>query len=277
MWRWHGDQAIFHRRSRLSWPVMRQLIEAHHADIAAMDRRGGFSLLHTACLDDNAELIQFLITRDVDVDVNQICGVDRLTPLYVACVAGSVGAVRRLLALPRTQVNATGSTGSRGSSNLVIACISRNVEVVEALLGHPGVDVNMEGGNLNPLLAATIINDVALLALLLNHPAIRVNAANGTGLRPLYLASSNGYVHVVRELLRHPDIQVNATSVAGLSSLGVACNREHPSVILELLARPELSPGGIREAVTEATMRGQAEIVALLRGHRAVRRAMRGV
>ena len=116
-----------------------------------------------------------------------------------------------------------------------------------------------------------------IVALLLQHPAIQVNAA-GAGMSPLRLASMSGHAQVVRQLLRHPDIQVNAANFdGGLTHLDVACDKGHLAVMRELLGHPGLDAGSIRTALASSERRGQTAVVALLRGHRAVRRALRGV
>ena len=260
--------------------MLRQLVEVHHADIGALRADGdglGFSLLHMACRLDRTELVQLLVSAPT-INVNLACGDEglRMMPLHVACVAGPVSAVRQLLALPQIQVNAT---TSQGSSSLFLACTWQKAEVVEELLRHPDIDVNFSPApvenSLPPLALAAYMGYSAIAGLLLQHPAINVNAAGREGwMNPLCMASYEGHADVVRQLLRHPDIQVNAA--AGLSSLGIACAKEHLPVIQELLLHSGLEEGTIRTALAEAGARGQTAVVALLKGSRAVRRALRG-
>ena len=279
LWRWHGDQALFHQRSLRSMPVLRQLVEVHHADINALgaDVYGlGFSLLHIACQLDRTELVEFLISapRINMININLKCGGEGVMPLHVACMVWSTRAVRQLLALPQIQVNAA---TTQGFSSLLYACSGQKVEVVEELLRHPDIDVNLTAANVRPPLAmAANMGNSAIVALLLQHPAINVNAAPGVagGPSPLYLASKKGHAHVVRQLLGHPDIHVNG--VAGLTSLGIACSNEHLSVIRELLLHPGLEASSIRAALATAEARGQTAVVALLKGRREARRARRG-
>ena len=275
LWRWHGDQALFHRRSYLSMPVLRQLVEVHHADINALEAGEGglsFSLLHLACDLDRTELVEFLISAPI-ININLACGGDqgmKAMPLHTACIAGSVRAVQQLLALPQIQVNAA---TLEGASCLHLACIERNSEVVEELLKHPDVDVNlMTVLHAHPALSlAAVMGSSAIVALLLQHPAIDVNV--GGGRSPLSLASHKGHARVVRQLLRHPDIRVDG--VTGYTSLGIACFMEHLSVIRELLLHPGLETDNIRAALATSEERGQTAVVALLKGSRAVRRALR--
>ena len=247
LWRWHDDQALFHRCSLSSMPVLRQLVEVHHADVNAQRADGNVanSLLHIACRTGRPELAEFLISSPT-INVNLACGVDRMMPLHVACMAGSIHVVRQLLALPQIQVNAA---TPQGYSSLHIACFEQNVELVEDLLRHPDIDVNL-----------MMVLDDALLP-----PAAAVNAGRMT---PLFLASLKGYAGVVRELLRHPGIQVNGEADEGeLTSLDIACAKGQLAVIRELLGHPGLSPGSVNAALRISEALGQTAVVSLLRGH----------
>ena len=145
LWRQHGDQALFRARSLVSLPVLRQLVEVHHADINALRAAGeddlAFSLLHAASKLDWTELLELLLSAP-RININLALGEDgmNLMPLLMACMSGSVRVARRLLALPHIQVNAA---AAQGMSSLYVACDRREVAVVEALLRHPDIDVNL--------------------------------------------------------------------------------------------------------------------------------------
>ena len=261
----------------LSLAVLRQLVEVHHADVSAQGVDDGFPLLHLACNFDRAELVEFLVS-DPRTNVNLAWGDGEMTftPLQVGCAAGSVRAVKQLLALPLIRVNAV---NSQGCSCLHVACIKQRGEVVEELLRHPDIDVNFseEGSTQTPLAEAAMRGDSTIVTILLQHPAVQVNAAGIVGMSPLCVASFLGRVHVVHALLRHPGIEVNAIAPAvGVSSLGIACVKGHLDVIRELLEHPALDADSIRAAFAEAEGTGQTALVALLKGSRAVRRALRG-
>ena len=281
LWRWHGEQALFQQRSLPSMPVLRRLVEVHHADVNALKADGdglGFSLLHLACQLDRTEIVGFLISAPI-INVNLACGDAEKMPLHVACFAGSVCAVRQLLDLPQIQVNAA---TTQGISGLHLACCMQKVEVVKELLRHTDVNVNLTSTEttwspLSPMTIAAFNGNTEIMALLLRHPATNVNAAPGMagGMSPLRLACREEHAEVVRQLLRHPDIQMNIA--AGTPSLlGIACAKECLPVIRELLQHPGLEAGTIRAALAAAEARGQTAVVALLKGSRAVRRALRG-
>ena len=147
LWRQHGDQALFRARSLVSLPVLRQLVEVHHADINALRAAGeddlAFSLLHAASKLDWTELLELLLSAPrINININLALGEDgmNLMPLHMACMSGSVRVARRLLTLPQIQINAA---AAQGMSSLYVACDRREVAVVEALLRHPDIDVNL--------------------------------------------------------------------------------------------------------------------------------------
>ena len=263
-------------------PVLRQLVEVHHADINAQLEATGYgpavSLLHLACQLDRTEVVEFLISAP-GINVNLAFEQEglKVTPLHAACMAAgpSIRALRQLLAVPQIQVNAS---LSQGLSSLFMACITNRVAVVEELLRHPDVDVNLRADDdRSPLAAAAIAGHSAIVTMLLQHPAIQINAFFMLpGVTPLYLASTMGLAQVVRELLRHPDVQVNLHGPHGHTTLRAACDNGHLDVIRELLEHPALDAGSICAALTAAEGRGQGAVVALLRGSRAGRRALRG-
>ena len=276
LWRWHGNQALFRQSSLSSLPVLRQLIEVHHADINA-ERAGdnlAFSLLHIACRYDRTELMDFLFSAP-SINVNKTCADEgmKMTPLHMACIAGSVRAVRQLLALPQVLVS---TTTPQGFSCLHLACIKQRVEVVEELLRHPDVDVNlMSVGNArSPLAVAADMGDSAIVALLLQHPAINVNAAGALG-SSLHLAIDKRHMVVLRLLLQHPGILVNAPDQFGRTGLDIACEQSSLDLVAELLQHADINVNletaehGFG-ALRRAALRGNTPVVALLLKHPAI-------
>ena len=269
LWRWHGDQAFFHRRSLASMPVLRQLVEVHHADVNAQGPDESLSLLHLACEADRSELVGFLISV-LRINVNLACWEELLTPLHVACLAGSFHAVRQLLALPQIQVNAA---ASHGLSSLHLACSD---EVVEELLRHPDIDVNLMTvvNARSPLDMAAAAGGSAIVALLLQHPAINVNAAGALGIS-LHQAVIWKHPKVLRQLLRHPGIQVNALDPSGRTALFLACEQASSDLVVELLRHPDTSVNMEAPELGHCTLRFAAlrnnpAIVALLLQHPAI-------
>ena len=268
----------------------------------------GTGALQLACTTTYTEVVKELL-RHPDIDVNLAVKTDSLcaTPLSSAAARGEAEIVTLLLQHPAINVNA----GDRRGTSLHRAVRGRHVEVLRQLLRHPGIQVNeldedgkssfymacshqagemiaeflrhpdinvnlTAGGHSMSALSRVAVNgDTAAMDLLLQHPATQVNEVDVRGNTALYYACSRGKINTVRALLRHPGIEVNAAAAAAHSSLGIACAHVDLPVIRELLEQPGLSPGSIRAAFAEAEERGQTAVVALLRGSRAVRRALR--
>ncbi len=89
------------------------------------------------------------------------------------------------------------------------------------------------------------------------------------------MACLSGKHLAVRELLKHPGTRIIAADVHGDTGLTLACRFGEVAVIRELLRHPELDLDQVEDAVALAEWRGHPATAALLRGHRAVRRALR--
>ncbi len=107
------------------------------------------------------------------------------------------------------------------------------------------------------------------------HPDIQVNASDSDGWTALHGACSLGKHLAVRLLLGHPAVQANVADDQGKTGLVMACHRGHAGVVQELLQHPGLDLDRVDDAVAIARRRGHSAVVALMEGHRAVRRARR--
>ena len=269
----------------------------------------GASALQLACTAKYQEVVEELL-KHPDIDVNLAIRTDslRTTPLSFAAARGDADILALLLRHPAINVNAGDRRGTSlhlavrgrheavlqqllrhrgiqvnaldeaGKSSLFTACDLGAVALIAELLQHTDIDVNLTAGQhgISTLSVVAVNGDAATLALLLQHPATQVNAVDVRGNTALYYACLHGQVNTVRAILRHPGVEVNAAVAAAQSSLDIACVHGDMLVVRELLGCVRLSPGSIRAAITEAEERGQAAVVALLRGHRAGRRALRG-
>ncbi|KAH8078183.1 hypothetical protein JL720_9861 [Aureococcus anophagefferens] len=94
--------------------------------------------LHAACRDNDAQLVQYLIKRNADVN-RETPG---YTPLHVACRNGYLDIVRCLLAAgAKVDAEAFCIDGQLGTP-LDVACRHGHCGIAELLLGHePAVDV----------------------------------------------------------------------------------------------------------------------------------------
>ena len=213
----------------------------------------------------------------------------------------SLAVLRHLVEVHHADVNAVFCE----TSVLQAACMSEaGDDVMSYLLADPNIDVNASGNassvGIRPLYLAASNGLLHVVRQLLAHPDIQVHAPAET-LTTLHLAISRGHLEVLRELLAHPDIRLS-TVTAGMSALSYAafCNNtaavalilRHPSaqpnevlrracfrddvgILRQLLQHPGLDLSDVEQLMQDAGRLGYTAVVALLKGHRAVRRALR--
>ncbi len=154
--------------------------------------------------------------------------------LHVACVCGSLGVVRELLALTGDR---TVDVHAENEWAFAAACAMGHIAVVRELLALAGertVDVHAcaeqafssacEGGH---------IAVVRELLALTGDRAINVHAGGGRG---FHTACSKGHVAVVRALLSLTGDRAMGLGSQGRDALRAACANGHLEVVRELLA-----------------------------------------
>ncbi|KAH6911214.1 hypothetical protein BKA70DRAFT_1560345 [Coprinopsis sp. MPI-PUGE-AT-0042] len=178
---------------------------------------------------------------------------EALTPLHLACIGNAPHAVKELLTLPRTQINATSKRAhpqikvnkscQEGITPLYGAVLRRRLGTVKLLLAHPKVKVNQEckGGATPLVIACNMTKYMEILNALLAHPQIDVNIPQSKS--PLIWATEMARrdgVDVVKALLAHPRIDVNQKDKKGWPALIWA--RRHGAKAIEeiLLAHPDI-------------------------------------
>ena len=213
--------------------------------------------------------------------------------------SNSIAVLRHLVEVHHANVN---STTHRGTSLLQAACLfEAGDDVLSYLLADPDIDVNANGTTfIRPLHLAASTGRLHAVRQLLAHPDINVNVA-ADAVTSLHLAIAGSHMEVLRELLAHPDINLTAGRVSALSyatlcddAAAVALILRHPSVnpnaemrraclrgnveiVRQFLQHPglHLDFGAVDQLMHDAAVQGNTAVMALLKGHRAVRRALR--
>ena len=165
LWRWKGRHGLFWAASKAP-PVLKQLIEVHHAKVNVRNSHGA-SLLETAAdqrfdavfsalshllaapdIDVSGALRHVhserhaLLVRELllhpDINVNRV-NVERGTPLQSACSRGAAAVVHELLQHPAIDVDAV---DAKGRTALELAARGGHLECVKLLLRRqPYLDV----------------------------------------------------------------------------------------------------------------------------------------
>lgn len=182
--------------------LVNSFLEKNSKLLDAKDNEGN-TLLHVACLNGKKNVVDFLISHDVDVNAKN----NRGNPaLHFAALGGSADIVEILLE-NGAEINAQ---DNRGFSALRFA-VFRGFKDVVSLLVDKGADVNEQntewGGSL--LHTACISNRINLIETLIAK-GIDVQIMNDEGLTPLHLASNHGQNELC-ELLIGKGADVNFT------------------------------------------------------------------
>ena len=233
LWRWKDDHGLFWAASKAP-PVLKQLIEVHHANVNVQDSHG-VSLLATASQQQSdaefSALSHLLAAPDIDVS----------DALHLVGVFYPPIPLKLLLSHPDVQVNAPNSEGFTVLDRCAVghSC----ARLVRELLLHPDVNVNranVQRGT--PLQAACSRGAAAVVHELLQHPAIDVNSADAEyaeGRTALELAARGGHLECIKLLLqRNPYLNV-------YGALRTACESQHGAVAALLRQHVRMRRGGI--------------------------------
>ncbi|KAF7966839.1 hypothetical protein HWV62_36913 [Athelia sp. TMB] len=190
------------------------------------------------------------------------------SPLYYACFAGSVQAVRHLLS-NSADVDRVGCEAS--SRPLLIASEEGHLEIARLLL-HRGVNVNVEGGSYGTALQAACARGHLELAKLLLDNGADINIVGGRYGTALQAACAGGYLEFA-QLLLVKGSDVNAVGGFFGTALQAACARgrlELTKLLLDNGADLNVVGGEYRTALQAAYTRNYCEIIKLLKARMAI-------
>ncbi|HLD17318.1 MAG TPA: ankyrin repeat domain-containing protein, partial [Coxiellaceae bacterium] len=165
------------------------------------------------------------------------------TALILAVKSNNPAEVARLLADPRTDINAQNNTGETA---LIAAVKGGHLPLVSALLAN-GVSVHLRNrvGESAVLIAATEGYDAIVCALL--GAGANVNERDNEGSTLLILAAARNHLKVVNALLAHPDLDINARNTCGTAIL-YASYRRNFDIVAALLNDDRLDIGHLTDS-----------------------------
>lgn len=174
--------------------------------------------LVVACRAGNLEFVQFLLSPDVDLDVNKAENIGRATALHIACQNNHENhfeIVKLLLNVADVNVNAKDGVGR---TPLLYACgskyyashrhtssrgVGRGVDVVELILENGGDIDGVDATSNAPLHYAVVGGDEILVNTLIHNMDVEVDAVNNKGETALHVAcetlarGSDGIVEIL--------------------------------------------------------------------------------
>ena len=272
---------------------MFEMLACRSKDLSKKNDAGN-TLLHLACTYNKDDILEYLVARKVDIEVEDITG---STPLNLAMRFGRPAMMGALLDaganpahLNRGQTNlwhaAASSTSpevldklfqrstiveleartSFGYTPLLCAIADGRKENVEKLLAHDA-KLNAIDDSANGVLhlASTVGNSEILKLLIQKGPILDINSLNSQGQSPLLLAAANGHhtsVAILLEAGGDPDAkdeneQMLVHHVASSGQVGILIRLESKNVAFDLEAKNNLG----RTPLLCATQAGHALMV----------------
>jgi ankyrin repeat protein len=231
----NGDTPLIAATKTDQLEIVNVLVSLPNVDLNTMNLQG-FSALHMACINRNAELVRVLLAAGANVNISDE---SNNTPLHTASDYGNIDVVNALIAAG-ADVNASTVRTERTFpfpsevTPLQRASSAGRLEVVRALLAA-GADVNRRDDmGRSPLFLAAHGN-LVLLQVLLDAGA-DVNSRNNDGQTPLHNACLiYGCVEVVQALIAS-GADVNRSDIDGNTPLHVASEYQRMDVIQNLVA-----------------------------------------
>ncbi|CAH0549306.1 unnamed protein product [Brassicogethes aeneus] len=190
------------------------------ADVNLRDSKDNATALHDAALTENVEIANVLLSKDADIDAQDING---KSPLIFA-VSNNHTETAKFLINKGADVNLRGSKDN--ATALHDAAATGNVEIAKVLLSK---DADIDAQDINgysPLMFAVIKNHTETAKFLINHGAdvnLRSSKYNRTALHD---AAATGNVEIAKVLLSK-DADIDAQDINGYSPLMFAVNKNH--------------------------------------------------
>lgn len=177
----------------------------------------GFAPLHIASFLDNLEAVKMLLDlSNTNVNAQSNAGV---TALHIAAYHGNVRVVQALLMRNDLNMNII---DNNGMTALHIAAERMHEKIIDVLINHDHFSINMA----NSLLCWAIEKKHTALAVkLLRCGNIDVNSTiNGDPI--LFSAIEKNDIHIVNLLSNHPDIDIFRVNRKGETPLGVSLKKD---------------------------------------------------
>lgn len=147
----------------------------------------GMGTLHYACMSGNLELVQELISRKLDINLEDS---NRHIPFYFACQKGFEDIVSLLLK------NGSLIKTPKYTTPLIVACISDNVKVVKILLDR-GEKPEISSNKVTPFHICCSNNNIDIMKVLLLK-SNNLDILNHNTMTPLNIAIKNNNLNMVK-------------------------------------------------------------------------------
>ena len=205
-------KTAYHHACEHGYISVLECLWKHHGASVAVDRQG-HAPLHAAVLNDQLDVVKWLLWQFVNVDQND--NPSGRTPLHIACQRGSLAMVQCL-------VQEGGADTSRrdrhGNAALHVACAKGHLDIVQWLIQcwmvHYRQDaVNQQGATCLHMAARE--GQLETVQWLVQVAKVRVGATDHAGRTALHVAAQRCQIDVLTWLVKHGGADANALDKAG--------------------------------------------------------------
>ena len=193
----------------------------------------GNTLLHNACAEGNAALVEFLMKKGVDIQKSNGQGD---APIHIACKWFQLNSLKAILGSKDCDPN---QQNAEGNTALHIVCRKRTgceLEFLELLTSAPGINptiVNHEGiipfevvGNdSNTLLHNACAEGNTALVEFLMKEGVDIKKSNGQGDAPIHIACKWFQLNSLKSILDSKDCDPNQQNAEGNTALHIVCRK----------------------------------------------------
>ncbi|VDI29599.1 Hypothetical predicted protein, partial [Mytilus galloprovincialis] len=192
----------------------------------------GWTPLHVACMMQNTNIVNLLLTKHADI--NKITNTGA-TPLYLASFYGRKKIVEILIS-NRADIN---KCNLNRFSPLHISCYFGYKAICTTLL-QTGSDKNCEDNDHEtPLSIACEMGHCEIVELLLENE-VRLDKKNGDGNAPIHIACIKGHTNIVERMILINRSIVNLPNIKGSTPLHISCQKGHLEIVRVLLTNNAL-------------------------------------
>ncbi|XP_067660126.1 putative ankyrin repeat protein RF_0381 [Haliotis asinina] len=202
-----GWTAVMHAASDGRKDVFDVLVKAG-ANLSLVNSNNE-SILHLACVEENVEIVKYLMKRDI-VDINSQ-DINGWTPIMHAVSGGHKDVFDVFL-----EAGADLSHVSHKKENILhLACDGGNTEIVKYLVKQDIVDLNSQDVNgWTPLMFAAYAGDAEVFGVLVEAGGDMSQVCNDKE-NILHMACRGGNVKIVKYLLTHDIVDIDSQDEAG--------------------------------------------------------------
>ena len=208
--------------------------------------RDGNTPLHTACINDDLELLKIIFDSNITTSEISILNDNGDTALHIACRTGNLELVTLFMKSECSNIHISINAKDKcGDSPLHIACRKKSSKICMLLIHtNERCDINAKDSSGNTPFHLACQFGLQKLCEELIDRNVHINTKNDVGDSPLILACRYCHFEVIKLLINNPHIQINLVNDAGDTFLHALCQSSSCSsrMVLYVLEITQFNP-----------------------------------